>query len=548
MFEQRTQAEKEEIQRRYGSFIAYLESKERIAVIAKDIIEHYYNDILVNGFKAQVVASSIVAAVRYKYELEFAIKNKIAELKALPDEERDEERITQLEFLKVAAIVSGVQNEVPYIRRARNEAYDSDAKNSFKKDYDYEKPESGIGIICVCDRLLTGFDAPIEQVMYLDKSLREHDLFQAITRVNRTKRGKSFGFIVDYFGVTKHLADALAIYTDKDKSNLNDFLEVFRDINKEIPILEARYKRLVDLFGDNDLKEIDNFLQQKFTDANKEFEFAEECIEKARNVKFRAELLTYSKSFFDSLDLLFNVTAGTAYWIPAKRLGYLLWRIKDRYKDETMDLKWASEKVRKLIDKHLLSLGIDTKVQQVSILSDEFKSKVDTLNKTPKSKASEMEHAIRWHIKVNKDKDPTLYNRFKDRLETILNAYKENWEEIVKQLGELRDEMATGRKEETEGISIVEAPFFDSLRSNLTSENEANIEKAKELIHTLMLILKETANITNFWTDKASERKRISGLLEDEIYYSRIDGLSSKAAELTTELMKLAKNRESDLR
>jgi type I restriction enzyme R subunit len=450
--------------------------------------------------------------------------------------------------LKVAAIVSGIQNEASYIRKARNEAYDSDAKNSFKKDYDYEKPESGIGIICVCDRLLTGFDAPIEQVMYLDKSLREHDLFQAITRVNRTKRGKSFGLIVDYFGVTKHLADALAIYTDKDKSNLNDFLEVFRDINKEIPILEARYKRLVDLFGDNDLKEIDSFLQQKFTDPNKEFEFAEECIEKAKNVKFRAELLTYSKSFFDSLDLLFNVAAGTTYWIPAKRLGYLLWRIKDRYKDETMDLKWASEKVRKLIDKHLLSLGIDTKVQQVSILSDEFKNKVDNLNKTPKSKASEMEHAIRWHIKVNLDKDPTLYNRFKDRLETILNAYKENWEEIVKQLGELRDEMAAGRKEETEGISIVEAPFFDYLKSNLTTENEAEIEKTIELSHTLMVILKDTASITNFWTDKASERKRISGLLEDEIYYSRIEGLSNKAAELTTELMKLAKNRESDLR
>jgi type I restriction enzyme R subunit len=107
------------------------------------------------------------------------------------------------------------------VRKARNEAYESDAKNSFKKDYDYNKPESGIGIICVCDRLLTGFDAPIEQVMYLDKSLREHDLFQVITRVNRTKRGKSFGLIVNYFGVTKHLADALAIYTDKrvDSSN-----------------------------------------------------------------------------------------------------------------------------------------------------------------------------------------------------------------------------------------------------------------------------------------------------------------------------------------
>lgn len=545
-FKQRTQAEKEEIQRRYGSFIAYLESKDRIAAISRDIIDHYYQDILVNGFKAQVVASSIVAAVRYKYELEIAIQNKITELKKLPQEDLDAEQLQQLEFLKVAAIVSSLGNNEPgYISKARREAREMNAIENFKADFDPEKPETGIGIICVCDRLLTGFDAPVEQVMYLDKSLREHDLFQAITRVNRTKHGKTFGLIVDYFGITKHLSDALNIYTDKDKNRLEDFLQVFRDIDKEIPVLEARYKRLIDLFTDNKLKEIDAFLKQKFTDAAKEFEFAEECIEAAKNVKFRAELLTYSKSFFDSLDLLFNVQAGIEYWIPAKRLGYLIWRIKDRYKDETMDLKWASEKVRKLIDKHLLSIGIDTKVQQVSILSDEFGKKEDYL-KTPKSKASEMEHAIRWHIKVNLEKDPALYGHFKDRLESILNAYKDNWETIVEELNKLRKEMAEGRREEIEGISIVEAPFFDLLQNSLALENETEINKTKELIHILMPILRETAEIKNFW-NKAAECKRIEGLIEDEVHYSGITGVSEKAAELTTELMKLAKNRKSDL-
>ncbi len=557
MFKQRTQEEKEEIQRRYGSFIAYLESKERIAEIAKDIVEHYSNDILVNGFKAQVVASSIVAAVRYKYELEIAIQHKIAELKALPQAERDEEQIERLAFLKVAAIVSSIGNNEPgYISKARKEALDTDAKNNFKTDYNYtieesgqyKKPETGIGIICVCDRLLTGFDAPVEQVMYLDKSLREHDLFQAITRVNRTKKGKTFGLIVDYFGVTKHLSDALAIYTDSDKNKLDNFLSVFRDINKEIPVLEARYKRVLHLFSDNGLNQIDDFLNQNISDDKVEFDFAEECIEKAKNIKFRAELLTYSKSFFDSLDLLFNTRAGGDYWIPAKRLGYILWRIKDRYKDETMDLKWASEKVRKLIDRHLFSLGIDTKVKQVSILSDEFKNKVDYLNKTPKSKASEMEHAIRWHIKVNLEKDPTLYGRFKDRLEMILNAYKENWEEIVKQLGELREEMAAGRKPETEGISLVEAPFYDYLKSSLSNASESDVNKTKELTHNLIVILRETATINNFWTDRAAERRRIEGLVEDEIRYSGVKELSDNATELATELMKLAKNREADLK
>ena len=145
-------------------------------------------------------------------------------------------------------------------------------------------------------------------------------------------------------------------------------------------------------------------------------------------------------------------------------------------------------------------------------------------------------------------KDPTLYSRFKDRLETILNAYKENWEEIVKQLGKLRDEMAEGRKPETEGISIIEAPFYDLLKVNLTTENENEINKTKELTHNLNGILKETATINNFWSDRPAERRRIEGLLEDEIRYSRIEELPARATELTTELMKLAKNREADLR
>ena len=158
-----------------------------------------------------------------------------------------------------------------------------------------------------------------------------------------------------------------------------------------------------------------------------------------------------------------------------------------------------------------------------------------------------MEHAIRWHIKVNLIKDPTLYSHFKDRLESILSAYKENWETIVDELSKLREEMAEGRQEETEGISIIEAPFFDLLKNSIADENRAEIDKTKDLIHVLIPILQETAEIRNFWT-KAAERKRIEGLIEDEVHYSGISGISENAAELTTELMKLAKNRKADLK
>jgi type I restriction enzyme R subunit len=259
----------------------------------------------------------------------------------------------------------------------------------------------------------------------------------------------------------------------------------------------------------------------------------------AKNMKFRAELLTYTKSFFDSLDLLFNVHAGIEYQVPAKRLGYLIWRIKDRYKDETMDLKWASEKVRKLIDKHLQSLGIDTKITKVSILSDDFKTKVDYLNKTPKSKASEMEHAIRWHIKVNLDKDPALYNRFKDRLEMILNAYKENWEEILKELTALKEEMKVERKKEE--------PFFDLISSFTGNDREADNGRIQLLTEKVHSIIKESAQIKNFWT-KSTEIRKMEGIVEEELIFSGFGSIREKAGELTAELMKLAKNREAYLR
>ncbi len=83
--------------------------------------------------------------------------------------------------------------------------------------------------------------------------------FKQLQGLTVGKKGKNFGLIVDYFGVTKHLAEALEIYTDKDKDMLKNFLDVFRDINKEIPVLEARYNRIVNLFKESELNAIDDF-------------------------------------------------------------------------------------------------------------------------------------------------------------------------------------------------------------------------------------------------------------------------------------------------
>src|SRR5207248_9227072 len=79
----------------------------------------------------------------------------------------------------------------------------------------FKKPlkDDKLAFLCVKSMLLTGFDAPVEQVLYLDRAMRGHELLQAIARVNRTRLGKTCGLVVDYFGVARHLKDALAVYT-----------------------------------------------------------------------------------------------------------------------------------------------------------------------------------------------------------------------------------------------------------------------------------------------------------------------------------------------
>lgn len=564
VFKERTQEERLEIQKRYGTMRAYLENMDRLRKIAADIVDHYTSEIMVNGFKAQVVASSILAAARYEYLIKEAIAKKIETEEAKTGDDRDEKFIKQLKFLEVCTVVTMQDNnELGFISQARNKAKNLNAVDSFKKDFDHKKPETGVAILCVCDRLLTGFDAPIEQVMYLDKNTREHDLLQTIARVNRTKGPKKkHGIVVDYFGVANHLKEALAIYAEEDEKELQEFLEYFRDINKEIPVLESRYNRLIQLFADSGIHKFEDFVNQNMEDKKEEFDLAEKCIDLAGEIRFRAQFDTYLKAYFDSLDLLFNVDTVNKHYIPAKRFAYLLMRIRNRYSDETMDLKWAGEKVRKLIDKYLLSLGIDSKIPPVSLLSDEFPKELDKHGKSSKAKASEMEHAIRRHIKVNMNNDPQLYTKFNDRLKAILEKYQGNWDFIVDELDSLRTEMKRKNRDVTEGLDAIEDIFYRNIVNNAFPKKNNGTDttisddavffgaheiEVKNLVIEVVELLREKLQIPNFWR-RSSEVKKLEGEIDDKLDFSGIKGISNKHERICADILSLAEKREHDLK
>lgn len=331
---------------------------------------------------------------------------------------------------------------------------------------------------------------------------------------------------------------------------MQEFLEYFRDINKEIPVLESRYNRLIQLFEDNDIKDIDDFVNQKITDKIYEYDLAEQCIDLARDVSFRAKFDAYLQLFFDSLDLLFNISQAKRFHIPAKRFGYLLMRMRNRYKDSTMDLKWAKEKVRKIIDEYLISHGIDSKIEPVSLLSDDFPKELAKVSHNSKAKASEMEHAIRWHIKINMEKDPVYFKKFYQKMEDILRRFKDNWDRISQELDDVRNNMLQGREDDANiGLDKKQMPFYEIILVN--SYGEADIQEAdqKRMANVTSMIydlLKANVDTARFWKKDAMVRT-LQGEIEDLLKFSGDAKMSEKNKKLSVDILALAKKRHEEL-
>lgn len=548
------------LKEKWGTTGDILEAEQRIEAIAADMVRHYVENILPNGFKAQVVCSTKMAAVHYKKYLDKAVAARLAEEKAkpvwsgdpkaLPEEDRakyrDDELCKKIAFLQSAVVVSSEgTNERAVITQARKHGQDIDAVENFKRRFNYvntEKVNTGVAFLVVCDMLLTGFDAPIEQVMYIDKKVKHHNLLQTIARVNRVAKGKTRGYIVDYIGLTDHLKEALSIYAADDQQDLKDGL---KDITSEIPVLEARYRRLLQLFQDQGVADIEPWVKQEITDPQRTYDILEQAIEGMKDLKQRANFEVYLTKFLQSMDIILPNAAANPYKIPAKRFGYLLAKVKDRYKDDTLSISGAGEKVRMLINEHLISLGINPKIKPVELMSSRFIQELEQ-NKSPKAKASEMEHAIRKHCKVHLDEDPVLYQKLSDKLEALIQKYKDDWDELCRHLFALRTEAEAGRKDEKDPRS---GPFYDLIGQIAFGKGGVPAEHAATVIGLVAQVLeklKRTIGIINFWGN-SPEVSKLKGELSDLLLFSNVDEIMEKSDKIVTEITALAKVRHKDI-
>ncbi|CAD5366516.1 Type I restriction-modification system, restriction subunit R [Rubrivivax sp. A210] len=444
LFREHTPEELEAIRKKYATKGQIFEAPALIADKARDMLRHYVTHILPNGLKAQVVAYSRLAVVRYLDAFIAARDELLAEAEALPTEDKamDDEALCRrpaavqarvqawrlretLRAIEFAPVISGSNNDDPAWKVWTESTAQKARIERFKKPLQHTDParRDPLAFLIVKSMLLTGFDAPIEGVMYLDRPIREAELLQTIARVNRTGHGKQFGIVVDYFGLAHHLKQALNVYADED---IEGALQSLKD---EVPVLRDRHLRVVDLFRARGVESLTDI---------------EGCIDVLANERLRAEFTVKLKAFLASLDVVLPRPEGLPFAPDAKLLAFIYARARNRYRDTPVLGKDVGAKVRRLIDEHVLSMGVNPKIPPVSLTDANFDTHIGR-EANDRAKASEMEHALRAHIRENLDQDPVAYRKLSERLRELLDQLQGQWDELAKALAGLIGELRGGQ-------------------------------------------------------------------------------------------------------
>jgi type I restriction enzyme R subunit len=541
MFAEKSPEELERIKQKYATKGKVLESKKLIAAKARDMLAHYVQHILPSGLKAQVVACSRRAAVRYGDALRQARDELVEEARALDEDTRALDdvalarkprkvraavhawrQLAVVEALEVAPVIStGDNNDDPAYREWTDAAKIKARIQRFKKPLHGKPGESDpLAFLVVKSMLLTGFDAPIEGVMYLDRPIQEAELLQAIARVNRTGHRKNAGLIIDYYGVARHLKEALSAYSAEDIEG------ALQDLAEEIPRLRDRHQRVIDLLREHGADPHD----------------VDACVDLLEDERVRASFAVRLKQFLATLDVVFPRPEALPYLADAERFGLIYEKVRLRVRGEVPPLaRSVGRKVARLIDEHVIALGIDPLIPPISITDAEFTEHVNR-QASPRARASEMKHALRHHIRKHLQEDPVHYQKLSERLEQILATFGDNWEQLSLALQSFVVEVQRGRQkqDDVDLDPATQAPFCDLLvAARAGAGTVAAAERAwlAGLTVELVAYIRREIAIVGFWKNANAQEVLRGAIFEflDEhgiVDFERADAVSDELMEL----------------
>ena len=387
VFHEETEDDRARISRRYANRDTIAEAEKRIEMISLDIAEHFKTKVRPNGFKAQVVAPSRAAALRYAENLNtFGVS-------AYP-------------------IITTSANDGPEFKAARDLNQDQ-IINAFVDPTG--EPEA----LVVVDMLLTGFDAPVEQVLYLDRSLREHGLLQAVARVNRrfsheheeVLTEKNYGLVVDYHGVAQDLQEAFESF---DWPDVQDTMSPVEE--DPTAVIDAAAVRAEAHFKGRDLNDTWSCVLLFTADADTEGDFKADLFG-----RFNADY----RQFSSLMDRILPDARALPYVNRLARLTEIRAYVRAHYLRENPNQDWTDigAKVKKLVDERI-DADVRKLMEPVSVLDEDFEEKVASLPHD-EARASVMEHTIRAYISTRLADNPAFFEKLSEQLERIIRDLRE---------------------------------------------------------------------------------------------------------------------------
>ena len=451
MCEGLTREQKADLKRKFASRDELNRLESRLYLIAWDVSQHFSAQWKGTGFKGQLTAPGKKEALMVKRFLDQFGKVSSEVVISAPDDREGDDAAsadeTVLRFWRVMMEKYGTEKE-----------YNRQIINGFKNG---DNPE----IIIVVDKLLTGFDAPRNVVLYVARSLKEHTLLQAIARVNRLHPGKDFGYIIDYYGVVTQLHEALELYSALEgKFDKEDLEGALTDVSEELRQLPSLHDALWDLF-----REVRNKADEEA------FELALE--EAERREEFYTKLSKFCRVLRIGLASIQWVTATPAatsdrYKHDALFFQKLRASVKIRYAEE-IDYRDYEAQIQKMLTTYVQADEVIQVVEPVNIFEREaFEKEVDKA-RSPRAKADIIANRTKKTITEKMEEDPFFYRKFSALLEQTIADYKAQRISEAEYLAKVKEIMETVRDGRTSDAPSVlkdrdlSRAFFGALRERI---------------------------------------------------------------------------------
>lgn len=508
-----TDAQKEDLRKKWSSIRRLTSTDARIKRIALDISEHFIEGYQGTGFKAMLATNYKRDAVRYLECFEAFGDLTCAVVISPPDLRESIDDADEGTDDKVIAYWNKMMRQYGDADR-----YEEAMKNKFC--------DGEIDILIVCSKLLTGFDAPICQVLYIDKELKEHGLLQAIARTNRLHEGKDYGLIVDYRGLIEKLDAAMDMYSGAGLENFDsgDLKGVVVDVMSAVGDLRNAYSQLVELFtpvadiGDSEAVEV--FLAAE---------------------KLREDFYNRLCAFGRALNLVLNAEQAYNAVPKEERKKYqdtfiffskVRRSIKIRYCD-SVDNSEYEPLMQNLLDTHLSVAGLKQITNPIDILNkDDFEKELEDLGSL-RAKADAITSRMTRSISEKRDENPAYYDSFSKRIKEALDLYKEK---VISE-AEYLQKMRTIMEDYHAGKSTVSYP--ERIRNNIHAQAfygvlNAIFDEVEDETITLDFVAEVAEEITKIiaahsqvdWSNNKTIHDRISQAIDDLFYeYEKKHGL-----------------------